>query len=150
MPMHTLLPVALACLALLVARPAAAEEVTLAFTGTVTSSSGDLSGVISVSDPISGTFTYESTTPGVFTPGDVFFPATMQYAGTVTAVAVTVVGDTVSGSSGDIVLTDGTGVELFGGDDGYSVTAIPDTGTIAGVAIAGFSFASVYRTPPWR
>lgn len=132
------LPLILLVPFLVVAVPAGAADVSVTFTGTVFTVTGDLNGPIATSDTISGTLTYDDTTAGVFTPSPnpMFVRSQMLYTGAVTAVSVTVNGDTVSGSSGDTLIFDAT--DMFAGEDSYEVTSVLDTGTIGGVTPASF------------
>lgn len=125
----------LICTALFAASvaPARAAEVTLEFTGTVSVPSGNFIGVIAASDTLSGTLTYESTTAGAYTPSmNQFQRAEMLYAGAITSASVTVIGDTVSGSGGEIKILDSSD-GMFMGDDSWEGVPLLSSGTIGGV-----------------
>jgi len=98
-------------------------------------------------DIITGSYTFDDATAGVFTPKDFpFEPDTTLFAGAVTSVSATVNGNTLSGTSGDIRFDDyGESPLGFGfGDDLYEVEATLTSGDIGGIAATSFILSVPY------
>lgn len=134
------------CVLLLSAQGARAALITIAFEGTVTAATLDLGGLLSGGETIAGTIVLEDSVAGAFTPSPNvdFLRAEMLYVGAVVSMEVELLGDTVSGTGGDVQLFDSAG--MFSGDDSYEATGALDTGTIGGVAPAGFFWNTAYGT----
>lgn len=118
-----------------IAASGSAQSVTVDFTGTIGSVSGELTGTVSPGDTFSGSITFDSSTSGVFTPSPdpMFARDQMDYVGAITAVSLTLAGDTVTGSSGDItVFAD----DVFAGSDAIETSTAPGTGTIGGFTVS--------------
>ena len=124
---------------------AQAGTITISFSGTVTSAFGDLGGVLSVGDTVSGTIELDDTIVGAFTPGTVFLRAEMLYSGAVLSSTLLVNGSPVSGVGGDVTLFDSDG--LLNGDDVYEASGVVDVGTVAGIPLATFDFRPAYDDP---
>lgn len=120
----------------LLATSAHAQTVTLTFTGSIGSVSGELVGTVSASDVFSGSITYDASTAGIFTPSPnpMFVRGQMIYPGAITSVALTLVGDTVTGTAGDVTAFDAQA--MLAGSDALETSSIPDTGTIGGYAVS--------------
>jgi hypothetical protein len=134
--MHARLLALLTGVGLLLPSLAHAGQVTLTFTGTVANAFGDLSPVLSASDALSGTIVYESTTSGTFTPSPnlTFARSEMLYTGAIVSAEITIVGDSPSGSGGDIKIFDAA--EMLAGEDEFRITGTLGAGSIGGVAMS--------------
>ena len=135
----TLITVLACCAAPVLAQ---ADTIVVTFSGTVSSAFGDLGGVLSGGETITGTIELDDTTVGTFTPGTTFLRAEMFYAGAILSTALLVDGSPVSGTGGDLEVFDSDGP--LNGDDSYEATGIVDTGTVAGVVPESFFFNSAY------
>jgi len=144
------LAVCVLALTLAPAGPALAESVTVNWTGTVSSATGDLNGPIAASDTVTCTLVYESNSAGVFTPSPnpMFVRAEMLYASAITSVELTVNGETVSGNGGAIHVFDSLN-GVTGGADNWESTATISTGTIGGVAPSSILFDPWFSFEAW-
>jgi hypothetical protein len=131
---------------LLAASGAHAASITIAFEGTVTGATLALGSALSGGETITGTIVLDDTVAGAFTPSPNvdFVRSEMLYTGAVVSMQVQLLGDTASGTGGDVELFDSAG--LFSGEDSYEVTGGLGTGTIAGVAVVGFLWNPAYQT----
>ncbi|MGH0038266.1 MAG: PEP-CTERM sorting domain-containing protein [Myxococcota bacterium] len=123
---------------------ARAALITIEFQGTVTGATLDLGALLSGGEAISGTLVLDDSLAGVFTPtpNPDFLRAEVLYAGAVVSSEVELLGDTVSGTGGDVELFDSTGA--LSGDDSYEVTGALSAGDIMGVAPASIFWNTAY------
>ncbi|MGH0030560.1 MAG: hypothetical protein ACQGVC_12265 [Myxococcota bacterium] len=146
MPLRSLLSIVLL---LALAEAASAQSVTITFTGTIGSVSGELVGTVSASDAFSGSITYDASTAGTFTasPNPMFVRDEMDYTGAITAVSLTLVGDTVTGASGDIKVWDAD--HMFAGSDAFETATAPGSGTIGGYTVTSLAVNPEYDYTTW-
>lgn len=117
-----------------------AAQVTVSFTATVITTTGDLSGPVATNDVLTGTITYESTTTGVFTPSPnpMFVRSEMFYSGAIVSTQFTLNGNPISGTGGDTQIFDAT--QMFAGEDSYEITSTLTSGSLGAATPVSFFF----------
>lgn len=137
---------AVACAAaMLPGLPAAAGTIVVTVSGTISNTSGDFAGQATIGGAVTATVELDDTVAGVFTPSSnpTFVRSEMLYSGAISSSTVTIDGNVVSGSGGDIRLLDAATGSLAG-EDNYEINALLDTGSVGTGTPASVSFVGEY------
>lgn len=129
---------------LFTAGAAGAGTVEVSVSGTISSAFGDLSGPVGAGSVFSGTVVLDDAVVGVFTDNGnpTFVRNEMLYTGAVLSTDLSVDGQPVSGTGGDLVLLDA--VEALAGEDNYEIRSLLDTGSLGGATPAQIILTGEY------